>query len=329
MVKMAGRGRPTKRKNKNKTPEEKNKRRHKQKGRQGSDTPPVSLQPLLTQSILDTLAEWDERTKNNQGKVLDRHATKIVLHVVSYNIRNHYFAVKNDPDVKPGQENVPFEWYLPAAIKKAAEQTGHGEAQIQRAVDHFMRTHEILDALEVLRKARRARKKPFKNIPREMYSNIKECVREALKELKQMATIEKVRAWVKDRWIDLIPAEIRECAPLRLEMKSTQFHKFLTEVLGFGYCHIRNFVKEVTEERKAVVRNFLMKYASARQREKLLQEIIVYMDETYLHQHHCGARRWIEVGFGKLFYYWFTNEVIYSNLFYYRPFYFIFKNKNV
>ena len=71
--------------------------------------------------------------------------------------------------------------------------------------------------------------------------------------------------------------------------KSTM-HRWL-HALGYQYGK-KHFVNQPSSYRNALIRSYIYKYAKALQEQEDGTAIIVYMDESYVHAHHCSTKLW-------------------------------------
>ena len=252
---------------------------------------PLSLKAALLESVDAEMEAMVAAGKNPQGQVPSKLSSRIVLTFVGKYVKE--LASKKE------LKGSPLSWLLEAAIARASEMTGLSTHHINTIIDTFNTTGNVFDGQAKLRAERaQRRKKAFKLIPRLMYSNIDNCIRAALAELKGQASIKRVYNYVKSRWLRLIPQEIWEDAPKQMAISVRSFYKFIVMKLGYFYCPITDFVKKVTAERRTVVRNYLILFSRALELEAQGTHKIVYMDESYIHQHHCSARRWVKSGEG-------------------------------
>jgi hypothetical protein len=90
----------------------------------------------------------------------------------------------------------------------------------------------------------------------------------------------------------------QSCTTLRQELeeqlgivvsKST-VHRWL-HALGYQYGR-KHFVNQARSYRNALIRSYIYKYAAALQEQEAGTAIIVYMDESYIHAHHCSQFLW-------------------------------------
>jgi hypothetical protein len=72
--------------------------------------------------------------------------------------------------------------------------------------------------------------------------------------------------------------------------KSTM-HRWL-HALGYQYGK-KNFINNQTSSyRHALIRSYIYKYAKALDEQEMGKAIVVYMDESYIFQHHCSQKLW-------------------------------------
>src|SRR3954454_24700653 len=85
----------------------------------------------------------------------------------------------------------------------------------------------------------------------------------------------------------------QSCTTLRHELeeqlgvvvsKST-VHRWL-HALGYVYGR-KHFVNQARSYRNALIRSYIYRYAAALQEQEEGTAIIVYMDKSYIHAHHC------------------------------------------
>jgi hypothetical protein len=90
----------------------------------------------------------------------------------------------------------------------------------------------------------------------------------------------------------------QSCTTLRRELeeqlgvivsKST-VHRWL-HALGYVYGK-KHFVNQARSYRNALIRSYVYKYAKALREQEAGTAIIVYMDESYIHAHHCSQFLW-------------------------------------
>jgi hypothetical protein len=90
----------------------------------------------------------------------------------------------------------------------------------------------------------------------------------------------------------------QSCSTLRHELeeqlgvvvsKST-VHRWL-HALGYVYGR-KHFVNQARSYRNALIRSYIYKYAAALKEQEDGTAIIVYMDESYIHAHHCSQFLW-------------------------------------
>jgi DDE superfamily endonuclease/Winged helix-turn helix len=61
--------------------------------------------------------------------------------------------------------------------------------------------------------------------------------------------------------------------------------------LGYQYGK-KHFVNQARSHRNALIRSYIYKYAAALKEQEDGTAIIVYMDESYVHAHHCTSKLW-------------------------------------
>ena len=91
------------------------------------------------------------------------------------------------------------------------------------------------------------------------------------------------------------------CTTLRDELKQelgvslhrSTIHRWL-HALGYQYGKKR-FSNQPAAYRNALIRGFLYKYAAALKEEEAGRAVIVYMDESYVHAHHCSKHFWFSL----------------------------------
>ena len=90
----------------------------------------------------------------------------------------------------------------------------------------------------------------------------------------------------------------QSCTTLRRELeeqlgvvvsKST-VHRWL-HALGYQYGK-KHFINQAHSYRNALIRSYIYKYAAALKEQEDGTAIIVYMDESYIHAHHCSQFLW-------------------------------------
>jgi transposase len=95
----------------------------------------------------------------------------------------------------------------------------------------------------------------------------------------------------------------QSCATLRRELeeqlsivvsKST-VHRWL-HALGYVYGK-KHFVNQARSYRNALIRSYIYNYAKALKEQEEGTAIIVYMDESYIHAHHCTSKLWYSLSF--------------------------------
>jgi transposase len=83
-------------------------------------------------------------------------------------------------------------------------------------------------------------------------------------------------------------SELRE--QLGVVVSKSTMHRWL-HALGYQYGK-KHFVNQPSSYRNALIRSYIYKYAKALQEQEDGTAIIVYMDESYVHAHHCSTKLW-------------------------------------
>jgi hypothetical protein len=90
----------------------------------------------------------------------------------------------------------------------------------------------------------------------------------------------------------------QSCTTLRHELEEQlgiavskgTVHRWL-HALGYQYGR-KHFVNQARSYRNALIRHYIYKYAKALKEQQDGTAIIVYMDESYIHAHHCSQYLW-------------------------------------
>jgi transposase len=77
---------------------------------------------------------------------------------------------------------------------------------------------------------------------------------------------------------------------LNIHVSKSTMHRWL-HALGYQYGK-KKFSNISVEYRHALIRKFIYQYAKALKEEEQGTAIIVYMDESYIHAHHCSKNMW-------------------------------------
>jgi hypothetical protein len=77
---------------------------------------------------------------------------------------------------------------------------------------------------------------------------------------------------------------------LSVEVSKSTMHRWL-HALGYQFGR-KHFVNSEPSYRHALIRSFVYKYAAALKEQEDGTAIIVYMDESYIHAHHCSQFLW-------------------------------------
>ena len=85
--------------------------------------------------------------------------------------------------------------------------------------------------------------------------------------------------------------ELRE--QLGVDVSKSTMHRWL-HALGYQYGK-KHFVNQASSYRNALIRSYIYKYARALQEQEEGTAIIVYMDESYVHAHHCSTKLWFNL----------------------------------
>jgi transposase len=82
--------------------------------------------------------------------------------------------------------------------------------------------------------------------------------------------------------------EVKE--QLGIVVSKSTMHRWL-HTLGYQYGK-KHFVNSDPTYRHALIRSYIYKYAKALKEQEQGTAIIVYMDESYIHAHHCSTKLW-------------------------------------
>ena len=77
---------------------------------------------------------------------------------------------------------------------------------------------------------------------------------------------------------------------LGMEVSKSTMHRWL-HALGYQYGK-KHFTNQAPSYRHALIRSYIYKYAAALKEQEDGTAIIVYMDESYIHAHHCTQFLW-------------------------------------
>jgi transposase len=86
-------------------------------------------------------------------------------------------------------------------------------------------------------------------------------------------------------------SELRE--QLGVTVSKSTMHRWLHS-LGYQYGK-KHFINQPSTYRNALIRSYIYKYAKALQEQEDGKAIIVYMDESYVHAHHCSTKLWFSL----------------------------------
>ena len=81
-----------------------------------------------------------------------------------------------------------------------------------------------------------------------------------------------------------------------MEIADSTLRYALKVRLGYSFSTPENLTVRMTAARKARIRRYLIQYDKALKAEAAGTAIIVYMDESYVHQNHFPARCWHKKG---------------------------------
>jgi hypothetical protein len=79
-------------------------------------------------------------------------------------------------------------------------------------------------------------------------------------------------------------------AEIGVVVSKSTMHRWL-HTLGYSYGK-KHFTNQPSAYRNALIRGFLYKYAKALKEQEDGTAIIVFMDESYIHAHHCSTKFW-------------------------------------
>ena len=83
-------------------------------------------------------------------------------------------------------------------------------------------------------------------------------------------------------------------AELNVVVSKSTMHRWLHS-LGYVYRN-KHFIKTATSSyRHCLIRGFIYKYAKALKEQEDGTAIIVFMDESYIHSHHCSKKLWFSL----------------------------------
>jgi hypothetical protein len=77
---------------------------------------------------------------------------------------------------------------------------------------------------------------------------------------------------------------------LGLVVSKSTVHRWL-HALGYQYGK-KHFVNQARSYRNALIRSYIYRYAAALKEQEDGTAILVYMDESYIHAHHCSQFLW-------------------------------------
>ncbi len=77
---------------------------------------------------------------------------------------------------------------------------------------------------------------------------------------------------------------------LGIVVSKSTMHRWL-HALGYQYGK-KHFVNSDASYRHALIRSYIYKYAKALKEQEQGTAILVYMDESYIHAHHCSTKLW-------------------------------------
>ena len=174
------------------------------------------------------------------------------------------------------------------------------DARIVKRDWEWISEGKIYDAEQRMQAERKAHalQSEFSKIPRCTHAFLEKEIDNAVQELKGHATVTRILEIINEKWQSILEktnlhrADNDGSTPL-FPLKKTQFHVFMVKILGFEYNRVQKVMKKLTPKRRRRLRRYLMELSTALRLEAEGTHVIVYMDETYCHQHHAPARAWL------------------------------------
>ena len=158
----------------------------------------------------------------------------------------------------------------------------------------YLKDGKIYDSEKQMREKRGKMLSKFSQVPKSAWSFLEKEIDGIINELKGHASIVRILSEVKGRWRTIREkANVAENVCVEFPLKKSSFHCFATQVLNFEYDKVNKILKKLTPKRRRRIRRYIIELSRALQLEKAGTYVIVYMDETYCHQHHAPKRAWM------------------------------------